>query len=150
MLREKVIKQAWGEMFLDSDHLLFCARNTTIQLESLHPTQAQIFRLWQIYLDRVNPLLKITHTPTLQARIIDAASNITEISPAFEALMFSIYCMAVYSLGQDECHTLFGTPRHDVLRGYQLGAREAMLNCNFLKTNDIDCLIALHLYQVNS
>lgn len=28
-------------------------------------TKAQIFRLWQIYLDYVNPLLKVTHTPTL-------------------------------------------------------------------------------------
>ena len=114
----------------------------------MHPNQAQIFKLWQIYLENVNPLLKITHTPTLQARIIDAASDMTSTSPPLEALMFSIYCIAVFSLGHEKCLEMFGAPRQDVLRGYQLATREALLNCGFLKTSDRDCLTALHLYLV--
>jgi hypothetical protein len=143
-----VVKNAWDSLYLSNDHLLFCSRNTTVQLAALHPTQVQIFKLWQIYLDNVNPLIKVTHTPTLQARIIDAASDVTTINPSLEALMFSIYCVAVFSLDQEHCRVLFGTPRQDVLRGYQLGAREALLNCGFLKSSDRDCLTALHLYLV--
>lgn len=51
-----------------------------------------IFGLCQMYLDNVSPLLKIIRTPSLQGRIIEAASNVTNINPTLEALMFSIYC----------------------------------------------------------
>ncbi|KAJ5823863.1 C6 zinc finger domain protein [Penicillium robsamsonii] len=61
-----------------------------VDLSASHPTQVQIFRLWQIYLDNVNPLLRVTHTPTLQTRIIDAASDIANINPTMEALMFGM------------------------------------------------------------
>lgn len=107
-----------------------------------------MFKLWQIYLENFNPLVKVTHTPTLQARIIDAACDVTKISPTLEALMFSIYCVAIFSLNKQECTKLFGQTREELLAGYQLGAREALLNCEYLRTGDRDCLTALHFYLV--
>jgi hypothetical protein len=141
--------KTWDTLYDSNDHLLFCSRNTSIDLSALHPNQIHIFKLWQIYLENVNPLLKVTHTPTLQPRIIDAAGNVARINPNLEALMFSIYCAAVHSITQTDCHTIFGLSRHDALANYQLGAREALLNCGFLKTVDLDCLTALHLYLVS-
>ncbi|KAF2852134.1 hypothetical protein T440DRAFT_52397 [Plenodomus tracheiphilus IPT5] len=148
VLRQVEIKNAWDQVYLRDDHLLFCGRNVNVELQTLHPSQAHIFKLWQLYLDNVNPLLKVTHTPTLQKRMIDAASDLTRIDPPLEALMFSIYCAAVFSLNQKECEAVFGTPRQDVLRGFQLGAREALLRCDFLKSSNRDCLTALHLYLI--
>jgi hypothetical protein len=92
----------------------------------------------------------VTHTPTLQPRIIEAASDVTKISPPLEALMFSIYCVAIFSLSHKECQTMFDTPREDLLASYQLGAREALLNCGFWRTSDRDCLTALHFYLVRA
>jgi hypothetical protein len=108
----------------------------------------QIFKLWQIYLDNFNPLLKVTHTPSLQKRIIDAAGDVSKVDPPMEALMFSIYCVSTFTLDEQECVDMFQTSRHDLLASYQLGAREALLNCGFLRTGDRDCLTALHLYLV--
>jgi hypothetical protein len=144
-----VIKKAWDTLFDSNDHLLFCSRNTSVDLSLLHPSQVHIFKLWQIYLENVNPLLKITHTPSLQGRIIDAAGDVTNIKPSLEALMFSIYCAAVFSMAQAECYKLFGAKREDILAGYQLGAREALLNSGFLKSSDRDCLTAIHIYLVS-
>jgi hypothetical protein len=149
LLRQTVIMKTWDTLYDTNDHLLFCSRNTSIDLSALHPNQIHIFKLWQIYLENVNPLLKVTHTPTLQSRIIDAAGNVARINPNLEALMFSIYCVAVHSITQTDCHTIFGLSRQDALANYQLGAREALLNCGFLKTVDLDCLTALHLYLVS-
>ncbi|CAE7186311.1 hypothetical protein PTNB73_06510 [Pyrenophora teres f. teres] len=153
ILRKREVVKAWDELYDDhlnrSEHLLFCSRSAGIELSTLHPPQAQIFKLWQIYLENVDPLLKLTHTPTFQPRIIDAASDLTSVPPNMEALMFAIYCMAVFSLTQYQCQMMFGTPRGDVIRGYQLGAREALLNCGFLKTSDRECLTALHLYLIS-
>lgn len=88
----------------------------------------QIFKLWQVYLDNVNPLLKVTHTPTLQARIIDAASDITNIKPTLEALMFSIYSVSILSLTEDQCSGFFGSPKKDILTGYQISCQQALGN----------------------
>jgi hypothetical protein len=148
VLRQTVIRKAWDKLFDSNDHLLFCSRNASVDLSPLHPSQVHIFKLWQIYLDNINPLLKVTHTPSLQGRIIDAAGDVTNIKPSLEALMFSIYCAAVFSITQAECQKLFGSQREDVLASYQLGAREALLNAGFLKSGDRDCLTALHLYLV--
>lgn len=146
------IVRVWDQFFngrFRSEHLLFCSRASGIELSTLHPPQAQIFKLWQLYLENVDPILKLTHTPTLQPRIIDAVSDVTKIEPNLEALMFSIYCMAIHSLDEDECQAMFGTPRNDILRGYQMGAREALLNCGFLRSSNRECLTALHFYLVS-
>lgn len=122
---------------------------TNVDISSLHPEQVQIFRLWQIYLENINPLLKVTHTPTLQARIIDAAGDIASISPSLEALMFSIYCVSIHSLAEDECRTLFGSLRKDLLRNYQSGCQQALLRSGFLRSSNRDCLTSLYLYLVS-
>ena len=87
---------------------------------TLHPEQTHIFKLWQIYLENVDPLFKVTHSPTLQTRIIDATANLGEVSPALEALMFSIYCVAVQSISSEECATVFGEDAKEMLAAFQL------------------------------
>lgn len=115
----------------------------------LHPEQVHIFKLWHVYLDNVNPLLKVTHTPSLQALIINAASDVTKISPALGALMFSIYSVSILSLAPEECETSFGSSKDDLLRTYQFGCQQALLDCQFLRSGDRDCLTAFFLYLVS-
>lgn len=143
---------AWDRTYHDENHdeFLFGAGSskTNVELSTLHPEQMQIIRLWQIYLDNVNPLLKITHSPTLQARILDAVGDLRAISPEFEALIFGIYCVSVLSLTGDECLRLFSSPKNHLLSGYQFACRQALLKCKVLRTNSRDCLTALFLYLV--
>jgi hypothetical protein len=146
---ERVIRKAW-DSFSD-DHILFGWRRSVVELSTLHPPPAHIFRLWQIYLDNVNPLLKVTHTPTLQGRIVEAVGggDLKNVKPALEALMFSIYCMATLSLSADECEGFFGASREELLTRYQFGCQQALLNSGFLRTVDRDCLTAFFLHLVS-
>lgn len=144
-----MVRKAWDQMQQSDDHILFGWHRTATDISDLHPEQIQIFRLWQIYLDNVNPLLKVTHTPTVQTLIIEAASNLTNIKPTLTALMFGIYCMAVFSLDPDKCHAMFGASRDELLVKYQSGCQQALLNCGFLRSSDRDCLTALYLYLVS-
>ena len=144
-----MVKKAWDHLYEGNDLLLFGSRKTNVDLSTLHPEQVQIFRLWQIYIENVDPLLKVTHTPTLQARIIDAASGVANISPTLEALMFGVYCASTLSLVEDECRTLFKSPKEDLLKSYQFGCQQALLKCGVLRTSDRDCLTALYLYLVS-
>ena len=148
-MRETSVKEAWDQSVVDDDHLLFGSRRASIDLSTLHPDPVQIFRLWQIYLDNVNPLLKVTHTPSLQGRIIEAASSITNISPTLEALMFSIYCTSIESLIQQDCQIMFGSSKEDLSTRYRFGCQQALFNCSFLRSSDRYCLTALHLYLVS-
>ena len=147
-MRESAIRNAWSQSKPHDDHLLFGLHISTIDLATLHPDAVQIFRLWQLYLDNVNPLLKVTHTPTLQGRIIEAAGSVKTIEPTLEALMFSIYCTSIVSLREEECQNMFGSSKDDLLTRYHFGCQQALLKSGFLRTSDRDCLTALYLYLV--
>ena len=146
---EKVIKRAYDQVFQPQDHLLFGLRDNAIDLVTLHPCQIMIIRLWQIYLDNVNPLLKVTHTPTLQIQIIEAASNLATVQPNLAALMFAIYCVAILSVDDEKCHSLFGSSRKLLLNRYQFACQQALWECHFLRTNERDVLTAFYLYLVS-
>ncbi|AEO57280.1 hypothetical protein MYCTH_2303243 [Thermothelomyces thermophilus ATCC 42464] len=150
---EKVIKAAFDRAYRSgmesSSPLLLGSPASTTPLTSLHPDQATIFRLWQVYLDNVNPLLKVTHTPSLQPRIIDAMGDLANISAPLEALLFAIYCTSIMSLSEDQCRTLFGSARRNLLTGYQFACRQALSSANLLQSCDHDCLVALFLYLVS-
>ena len=121
-----------------------------MEVSTIHPEPVHIFRHWQLYLENVNPLLKVIHTPTMQGKIIEAASNTSNIEPNLEALMFSIYCMSTQSLSTETCQSIFGFPRNDLLQKYQFACQQALLNCQFLRSNNRDCLTALCLLLVRS
>lgn len=146
---DDAFKITWEQTSESDSFLLGGARNTIVDISTLHPEPAHLFRLWQIYLDNVNPLLKVTHTPTLQPRIIEAANNIGLVDPILEALMFGIYSMATLSLASEECEVKFGMTREHLLTKYQFGCQQALLNCNFLRTTERDCLTALYFYLVS-
>lgn len=93
-------------------------------------------------------MLKVTHTPSLQGRIIEAASDLKNVSPTMEALTFGIYCMATLSLAPEDCQAHFQLSKQDLLTKFQFGCQQALLNSAFLRTEDRDCLTALFLYLV--
>ena len=149
-LRDVAGKKSWDQLFKNStDFLLFGSLVEDIDLQILHPPDhVQIFTLWQVYLDDVNPLLKVTHTPTLNARLINATGDLTNIEPNLEALIFGVYCVAVMSLTEVGCMDIFRCEKEVLMQRYRFGCQQAMLKCRFLQTDNRDCLTALFLYLV--
>lgn len=115
----------------------------------LHPPAVQIFQLWQLYLDNVNPLLKLTHTPTLQGQVIEAAANPSKIPKPFEALLFSIYFISIVSLTNEEVQETFKEDRTRLMSKYHRGAQQALINAGFMRSPDLVVLQAFLLYLVS-
>lgn len=139
----------WDSSFVQDGHtLLLGGTASEISLLSFHPQPVHIFRLWQTFLDNVNPLLRILHAPTVQHQILEATADLGGVPRNLEALMFCIYHFAVVSLDGDECQNLFGVEKSSLLKRYQTAARQALLNVSFLKTSDLTVLQALTLYLV--
>lgn len=90
---ESRLRAEWDDFYDGNDHILFSAGMAPKNITSYHPEPVDIFRLWQIYVDNINPIFKITHAPTIQHQII-------EVSPDLEALMFGIYCTALMSISE--------------------------------------------------
>lgn len=70
-----------SEAFLNAGDLVLnsAATHSAVDLMALHPDSLIIFRLWQIFLDNVNPLIKLMHAPTTQRRLLDAISHLDNI-----------------------------------------------------------------------
>lgn len=145
---DAVLQNAWSHRFQAGSHDQQ-TENLSVDLSTSHPKQVQIFGLWQIYLENVDPLLKVTHAHSLQPRIIGAAANMANISPALEALMFSIYCISVLSISEDECRIQFQSSRKPLLERYQSACQTALLKCHAWRSGDINGLTAIYLYLVS-
>ncbi|TAQ84675.1 hypothetical protein B7494_g7013 [Chlorociboria aeruginascens] len=130
----------------DGSALLLFSNPQILSLRSLHPQPVQIFRLWQTFMDNVNPLSKLLHTPTVQCQILEATGNLNGLPRNTEALLFSIYTSAIVSLNNEDCEALMGESRSMLLTRYSTAAQHALVRVGFLKSSDMVVLQALVLF----
>ncbi len=76
-----------------------------IDLKAVRPPLALAMLLWQQYLDLVDPLLKIFHTPSVQQLVIRANCSQEKLDAAAECLLFAIYYSAVAAMSPLACKT---------------------------------------------
>lgn len=118
--------------------------------DELTPSPSHIVRLWQVFLDRCNPLIKIIHVPTVQPYALEATGSSPNLPKNVEALLFSIYTLAVVSMTKDECEDILGIPRDKALAKFSQGVRACLMRLGFLKTHDLFTLQALVIYLVRA
>ncbi|KAK7751672.1 hypothetical protein SLS62_006333 [Diatrype stigma] len=133
----------------DDNMSLLLPSSSTINLRELHPPAAHIFFLWQTFLDRVNPVTKVIHVPTLQPRVAEAATNLDAIPLNVEALLFSIYTMAAVALTENESLAFLGYPRREAVDRFSKGVRIALMRIDILKNYDLVILQAMVLYMTS-
>ncbi len=133
----------------DTNILNFGAPPSTKSLAGLHPQPMNIFRLWQTFLDNVNPLTKVIHAPTVQQQVLEASGHIDTLSRSMESLMFAIYACAVTSMTDAECHSILGEARLSVLNRYRYATWQSLLGAAFIKASDMVLLQAFTLYLVS-
>lgn len=97
-------------------------------------------------MENVNPLTKLVHVPSLQPAIEKAVANIGSIPKGFEALMFSIYSIAILSLTDGECTERLGESKATLLPRYVGATRAALTRAGFMSSSSIVTLQALMLH----
>lgn len=118
--------------------------------ENFHPQPAHIFHLWRMFLERINPLTKIIHVPTVQPLVAEAATNGTNTPKNVEALLFSIYLTAAVSMSDEECRVRLGYSKAEALERFSKGVRHTLMQIGILKFYDLVVLQALVLFMVHS
>lgn len=114
----------------------------------LHPNTENMFRLWQVFLDNVNPMTKIVHRPSIEKQLIKASKDLEAIPRGLECLMFAIYTCAVGSMSNEECEKMFDTSRDVLFKRYRTGCRRALARAKFLGTGDLMVCQGFVLYLV--
>ncbi|KPM38866.1 hypothetical protein AK830_g7704 [Neonectria ditissima] len=141
-----------GSEDLTRDHnldLFLPGDTNTGTIEGLQPEPVHVFKLWQIYLDRVNPLNKVIHVPSVQPHVMQAAANMAGVPLNYQALLFSIFTMAVVSLTEMESVQLLGTSREYYLRKFTAGTKVTLTKFNYLRNYDMVILQSLLLYLLS-
>jgi hypothetical protein len=121
---------------------------TLIDLESVTPSPAQIFWLWNIFLERVNPLTKLIHVPSMQQFVVEASGRHSSVPMNSQALLFSIYLISTVTLTESESLEMLHMTRDDALHKFTLGTKAALYRAKFLETFDTTILKALVLFLV--
>ncbi|KFA63977.1 hypothetical protein S40285_05724 [Stachybotrys chlorohalonatus IBT 40285] len=145
-INTSTIHQAFDRMFGNQDGFPFILSGQTSSVTHLHPPMMQIMQLWQVYIDNINPLLKITHVPTVQGQIIEATSCLENAPRNIEALMFGMYIMAIHSMEEAEVLQRFNATKAELLARFFPAIQQALVNASFMRVNDPICLQALYLY----
>ncbi|KAF7563735.1 hypothetical protein G7046_g384 [Stylonectria norvegica] len=115
-------------------------------IHELHPHPKHIYRLWQVFVEKVNPLTKIIHVPTLQQRVLDASWDLSNVPKSLNTLLFAIYTLSVTSLTSEECQDCFGETRAVLITRYRTASLRAFVAADFLTTRDLEVLQALVLF----
>lgn len=118
-------------------------------LASLHPSFQVLPKLREIYVDRVDPLIKIFHVPTFWTALTNGLRHPQDLSKSLEAAMFAFYLATISTLKDDECQNLFGEQKSVMYSRYRLATRQALVNAGFLSTSSPMTLRAYAMFIVS-
>ncbi|CRG86963.1 hypothetical protein PISL3812_03976 [Talaromyces islandicus] len=104
--------------------------------------------LWQRYLERVDPLIKLFHTPSAQKTFMETVANRENSSLSALCLVHAVSYAAIMSLSPAECDAELQDTK-DVLLTRSRNSMDLSLNAiGILNTRDIMALQALTLYLI--
>ena len=118
-------------------------------LTDAHPSTKLIYKLWEIFLNNFNPLVKIIHVPTVQRQLLEASVDLEKVPRPFEALMFAIYTSAITSLKNEECLELMGFTKSQLQKQYYRVGQLALARAGIFGTTDTVVLQAAVMFVVS-
>jgi hypothetical protein len=114
-----------------------------------HPTLEESNLLCKVFFDNVNPFMRVLHESLFAREIGQYRRGTFHLPGEFEALLFSMYALAVNSLQEDFVQSVFSTSKDILLSRFQYSAQVALVKVNFLKTETVHGLGALLHYLVS-
>ncbi|PNP48042.1 hypothetical protein THARTR1_10384 [Trichoderma harzianum] len=114
-----------------------------------HPAPHHLSYIWQVYVQNVDPFIKVLHVPTMTEVIRLAKAGLDKLSPGMRALVFSISLAAVNSLSSSDVQEAFQDAKERVLSSLVLGTEKALSQAGILKTTDL-CVAQASLIYLES
>lgn len=136
---------------LPTASFLFGSASVARSLTGLHPCPGHARKLWYIYKENVDPLIKLFHCPRKEETILKViALGGKELTMRREALLFAIYLFSTSTLTEKSCLELFGVDLSTLLDRYRTATEQALINLNILTSSDAVVLQTFVLYLVGA
>ena len=130
---------SWSGGVFSFNHL---ASETASLLPS--PTQTQI--CWRVFLENVDQLAKVLHTPSAQSIIRKAVNNPASLRNGQRALLFAIYFSSISSMSTEDVEDCFKMNKATTLTMYCAATEQALTAADFLVTDDLVTFQAFVLF----
>ncbi|KAJ9285618.1 transcriptional regulator family: Fungal Specific TF [Paecilomyces variotii] len=119
-------------------------------VESLLHDSAVARQLCGVYLQQVDPVIKILHRPSVNQWMVHGKPYLAyaEGHPATEALGSAICYSAVSSMTENQCSLMFHTSKAQLMVKSRMACEAAIGRAGLLSTRDITVLQAFVLYLV--
>ena len=136
----------------DFDLILFGASSCVVTSAFLKaPPRSILTLLLDNYICRVDPVLKVIHTPSLRKLLLPDEKPGAEPlnSPPHEALKFAICFTAICTLTEFETLSIFSEEKSNVVQRLRLATEVMLSRASLLTTSDITVLQAFVIYLVS-
>lgn len=101
---------------------------------------------WSKYVENVDPLLKILHTPTMEGFISLCDVHEFGLNYPMVALVQAVCLLAITSMSEEEVSTLLESKKETMLRTCASLTEQTLIAANFLDAQDLNTVQALLLY----
>ncbi|KAL4783599.1 fungal-specific transcription factor domain-containing protein [Aspergillus varians] len=119
-----------------------------LDLDAVRPSQASVAVLWQQYVEAVDPLLKIFHTPTVQKLVVKAIHGREKLEAPSQCLLFAIYYAAVASMSPLVCKSELEDERQVLLKQYRTGVENLLSRLDLLNSTNMTVLQAFAIFLI--
>lgn len=111
-----------------------------------------VAELCQIYLQNVDPIIKLLHRPTLSRWMLQGEKYLAypDHHPSLESLSLAVCYAATISMSEDQSQAIFDTSKINSVSSYQTACETAISKSDLLRSRDIITLQAFVLYLVRS
>ncbi|KAF5535890.1 hypothetical protein FMEXI_10622 [Fusarium mexicanum] len=111
-----------------------------------HPQRRVAIRLWKVFVDGVDPYVKVLHIPTTETTLYTVIGDPTKASNENLALCFAIYFAAVTATSPNEALDITGEDKKQALVRYRMCLEQSMAQSDFLENPTITSLQATAIY----
>ena len=119
---------------------------------SLYPETQLSLCLWDVYINSVDPVVKVLHIPSIQSLIISAILSPELAASSTIVLTFSIFYAAVTALYHDGLHeiTEFQWDKSELLRRFRTALDRLLFTADIISRPSLVELQALAIFVVSA
>jgi hypothetical protein len=117
----------------------------------VEPTETAASRIFDAYLNNVEPIFRLYHTPTLVASMRDGAPYLGQPwdSPGNQALKRAVWMAGVNTMSEEECLEVTGENKADALNHYRRLVGISLAQADLVNTTDFATMQAFVTYLVS-
>ncbi|KAK3368549.1 fungal-specific transcription factor domain-containing protein [Podospora didyma] len=120
---------------------------STPDLRDFRPLPSQIPFLVNVFAENINCIIGVVHIPSINKMVRSLrGSSVSSLTPANEALMFSLYYAAIVSMDDEEVVANFGSTKPELSLKYRLGLEYALAKADFLNIPDLVLVQAFGIF----